>query len=54
MTYKQYKCQRTNQIDTECIIRKADNACIPKDTANRDWVEYLEWVEAGNTADSAD
>ena len=24
---------------------------IPKDTANTDYQEYLEWVAAGNTAD---
>ena len=27
---------------------------IPKDTANREWNEYLEWVAAGNTAEAAD
>tara|TARA_R100001594_G_C3880595_1_gene225862 strand:- start:6 stop:182 length:177 start_codon:yes stop_codon:yes gene_type:complete len=27
---------------------------IPKDPNNRDWVEYLEWVAAGNTAEAAD
>ena len=26
---------------------------IPKDNANTDYVEYLAWVAAGNTADSA-
>ena len=27
--------------------------CIPFDTANTDYQEYLEWVAAGNTADPA-
>ena len=27
---------------------------IPFDEANRHYQEYLEWVEAGNTADAAD
>tara|TARA_R100000781_G_scaffold56760_1_gene36754 strand:- start:12 stop:182 length:171 start_codon:yes stop_codon:yes gene_type:complete len=27
---------------------------IPKDTANADYAEYLEWVAAGNTAEAAD
>ena len=27
---------------------------IPKDPNNIDWQEYLEWVAAGNTPDSAD
>ena len=54
MTYKQYRCQRTNKIDTGCIVRKADNAFIPVDEMNRDYQEYLEWVAAGNTAEAAD
>ena len=27
---------------------------IPTDPANSDYLEYLEWVEEGNTADPAD
>jgi len=54
MTYKQYRCQRTNKIDTGCIVRKADNAFIPVDERNRDYQEYLEWVAEGNTAEAAD
>lgn len=33
----------------ESILRIADNAWIPLDPANRDYREYLEWLEAGNT-----
>jgi len=33
------------------VIRASDNASIPNDERNRDWCEYLEWVDAGNTAD---
>tara|TARA_R100000781_G_scaffold106468_1_gene70503 strand:- start:28 stop:195 length:168 start_codon:yes stop_codon:yes gene_type:complete len=36
------------------IVRKEDNAWIPPDEDNTDYQEYLEWVEAGNTADPAD
>ena len=36
------------------IIRKADNAAIPKCEANTDYQEYLEWVAEGNTAEAAD
>jgi len=32
------------------VIRTSDNASIPPDDRNRDWCEYLEWVDAGNTA----
>ena len=28
--------------------------CIPFDTENRDYQDYLEWVAAGNTAEAAD
>ena len=30
------------------------NKAIPKDTANADYAEYLEWVAAGNTPEAAD
>ena len=40
--------------DTDTIIRIADKASIPADPANTDYAEYLEWVEAGNTATAAD
>ena len=36
------------------IIRKNDGAFIPKVRGNIDYEEYLEWVEAGNTAEAAD
>lgn len=40
--------------NTDSIIRIADKASIPNDPANTDYAEYLEWVEAGNTATAAD
>ena len=40
--------------NTETIIRIADGASIPADPANTDYANYLEWVEAGNTATAAD
>ena len=30
------------------------NRAIPKDPANADYAEYLEWVAAGNTPEAAD
>ena len=38
----------------EIIIRIADNAAIPKDTGNRHYQEYLDWVAEGNTPEAAD
>jgi hypothetical protein len=37
----------------EFILRKEDNAYIPKDEANLDYQEYLEWAKT-NTAEAAD
>ena len=36
------------------FLRKEDNAFIPKDEANIDYQEYLEWVAEGNPAEAAD
>ena len=39
--------------DSDRILRLEDNASIPADPANRDYREYLEWVEAGNMPEPA-
>lgn len=31
-----------------CVIRLADNACIPPSSGNTDYQEYLAWVAKGN------
>ena len=36
------------------VKRLSDNVFIPFDLANRDYQEYLEWVDEGNTAEAAD
>ena len=33
------------------VLRAADNASIPPDKANRDYVDYLAWCDAGNRPD---
>ena len=35
--------------DSDRILRLEDNASIPPDPANRDYREYLDWLDAGNT-----
>ena len=40
--------------NTDCIKRLADNAFIPFDPANTDYVEYLKWLDEGNTPEPAE
>ena len=57
MTYKLLKetDSATGKVsEAPVILRKADGAFIPKAVGNIDYQEYLEWVEAGNTAEAAD
>ncbi|AIR93585.1 hypothetical protein AVU42_gp029 [Prochlorococcus phage P-TIM68] len=53
MSYKLDKNIRTGEL-TDNVIRKSDNAVIPFDETNRDYQEYLSWVNEGNTPDPAD
>ena len=56
MSYKLFPKQKNasgDEVQTT-VIRKADNALIPFDPSNLDYQEYLEWVDAGNTADPVD
>jgi hypothetical protein len=50
-----YKLQKNIFTGKEnCIIRLADNACIPMDEANTDYQAYLAWVAQGNVVQPAD
>jgi hypothetical protein len=33
------------------VLRTADQAHIPNDPANRDWIEYQNWLAVGNVPD---
>lgn len=37
----------------DTILRVADKTWIPPDPANRDYREYLDWLDAGNTPEPA-
>ena len=43
-----------DSVVNSSILRKEDNAFIPKDSDNRDYQAYLAWVAEGNTPDPAD
>jgi hypothetical protein len=50
-----YKLQKNIFLDKkDCVIRTTDNACIPFDPANTDYIAYLKWIEEGNVPTPAD
>ena len=51
--YKKLIDTMTNQ-EANCIKRLADGAVIPKDEANTDYIQYLEWLSDGNTPEEAE
>ena len=53
MTYKFFK-GTSDEVQTNYILRKTDNALIPFDEENIDYQDYLAWVAEGNTAEAAD
>ena len=52
--YKQIKSYFTNEIDTQQVLRIADNATIPFDPANTDYQQYLKFLEEGGQPLPAD
>jgi hypothetical protein len=44
-----YKLIKNHKGDIKIVHRLTDNAFIPFDTANKDYQEYLKWLEKGNT-----
>ena len=54
MTYKYKKMKNSEDGSEQPNILAEKGKIIPKDPLNTDYIEYLEWVEAGNTPDEAD
>ena len=53
MSYKLLKDSKTEN-ELNVILRKTDNAYIPKNENNVDYQDYLEWIAEGNTPEAAD
>jgi len=54
-TYKLQKGLETEANSVTKLFTGTNKALnIPFDPANTDYQDYLEWVEAGNTAEAAD
>jgi len=51
--YKKLKDTDTG-LEAAYVQRLSDNAFIPFDPANTDYQAYLEWLDEGNTPESAD
>jgi hypothetical protein len=52
--YQEIKNIFDEAAPSQMIKRISDSAFIPFDLANRDFQEYLAWIEAGNTPLPAD
>ena len=48
MTYTQVWDHMRNQVHDFIIVRDEDQAFIPFDPDNRDYQEYLAWLDEGN------
>jgi hypothetical protein len=44
-----YQLMQNSPTGATCVKRMADNAFIPFDPANTDYVAYLAWLALGNT-----
>lgn len=49
-----YKKTKFEGVEQNFIIRLSDNALIPLEPSNRDYQEYLNWLNQGNTPEPAD
>ena len=49
-----YKLIKNYQGNTDSVKRLTDNAFIPFDNANVDYIAYLEWVAEGNQPEPAE
>jgi hypothetical protein len=48
MTYTQVWDHMKAQVHDQLIVRDEDGAFIPFDPANRDYQDYLAWLDEGN------
>jgi len=48
-----YKLLNNENNQPTWIIRLSDNAIIPMDNANTDYIEYKEWINEGHEPEPA-
>jgi hypothetical protein len=52
--YKILPLDKLLNTPAKAVLRVEDNAFIPFDPDNTDYLAYLKWLEEGNTPEAAD
>jgi len=54
MKYKLVNNRMTGELDGVHKIMEGKMICIPLEPANKDYQEYLQWLDEGNTPEEAE